>query len=261
MKPKILLLNDDGISAPGLRHLFESVREFADVYVVAPVIEKSGAGLSMTLKKPLIIQKVEWEGHPNAYSITGTPADCVKLAMNTILETPPDLIISGINRGSNAGRNVLYSGTIGGVIEGVYRNGIPGIAFSAHDYEEPNFEAFGKYILPIIQYFMEHPPSSGTLINVNFPSLGTDGVKGIKMARQGRGFWTDNPDMRKHPAGEHYFWLGGKWRHFDEYPDSDVHLLNQGYVTVVPIHVDELTDHNHLEQHRDAFEERFRVLE
>lgn len=259
MKPKILLLNDDGISAPGLRHLFDPVKDFAEIYVVAPVIEKSGAGLSMTLKKPLIIQKATWEGHPEAYSVTGTPADCVKLAMSSILDTPPDLIISGINRGSNAGRNVLYSGTIGGVIEGIYRN-IPGIAFSSHDYDEPNFTAFEKYILPIIQYFMEHPPSPGTLINVNFPSLTTGPVKGLKMARQGRGFWTDNPDKRQHPAGDHYFWLGGKWRHFDEKDDSDVQLLNQGYITVVPIHVDELTDHDHLENHRTTFEERFKSL-
>jgi 5'-nucleotidase len=260
MKPNILLLNDDGISAPGLKHLFRAIKEIATICVAAPVIEKSGAGLSMTLKKPLKIQKMVWEDHPRAYSISGTPADCVKLAMNSLLDTPPDLIVSGINRGSNAGRNVLYSGTVGGVIEGVYRNSLPGIAFSSHDFANPDFEHFEKYIPAIISYFLENKPSQGTLINVNFPSLASGPVKGIKMARQGRGFWTDNPDKRQHPEGEHYFWLGGKWRHFDEHPDSDVHLLQQGYITAVPIHVDELTDHRHLEQHREAFELNFEKL-
>lgn len=254
MKPNLLILNDDGISAPGLKHLYRAVHKEVETHIVAPVIEKSGAGLSMTLRKPLKILKVDWEDHPNSYSITGTPADCVKLALNTLLNTPPDLIISGINKGSNAGRNVLYSGTIGGVIEGVYRNNIPGIAFSSHDFANPDYDKFEKYIYPIVRYFLENPITPGTLINVNFPSLSNGPVKGIKMARQGLGFWTDKPDERTHPEGEPYYWLGGQWRTFDEDPLSDVHLLEQGYITVVPIHVNELTDHNHLNEHKDRFE-------
>ncbi len=256
MKPIVLMVNDDGINAPGLKHLFHALKDKVDLTVVAPLHEKSGAGLSMTLTKPLRILKKPFEGI-EAFTVNGTPADCVKLALTSLYETPPDLIVSGINRGSNAGRNVLYSGTIGGVIEGVYRNSIQGIAFSSCEYENTSYEPLQKYVYPIIQHVLEHPLPTGTFLNVNFPRHTESPVKGLKFAKQGRSFWTDNPDKRSHPEGDHYYWLGGKWRDHDEEPESDVHLLGQGYISAVPIHVNELTDHNHFEKHKTIFEDYF----
>ncbi|MBM3184535.1 MAG: 5'/3'-nucleotidase SurE, partial [Chlamydiae bacterium] len=167
-RPFLLITNDDGIHAPGLRHLWESVRAFADVAIVAPIMEKSGCGMSITWGKPLRIQSVIWDNETSAWSLNGTPADCVKMALSVLLDRPPQLIISGINRGSNAGRTVLYSGTVGGTIEGALK-GIPGIAFSFSDEEVPPLSATQEYIFPLIQYFLEHPLPSETILNVNFP--------------------------------------------------------------------------------------------
>src|SRR3989338_2220579 len=146
-RPFLLITNDDGISAPGIKHLWQAVHEFADVAIVAPHVEKSGCGLSITWAKPLRIQPFVWDGDTPAWSVNGTPADCVKMACSVILEKRPQMVLSGVNRGSNAGRTVLYSGTIGGVIEGAYKN-IPGIAFSFSDMNMPlpPLESTKKYI-------------------------------------------------------------------------------------------------------------------
>ncbi len=256
----ILLVNDDGIYAEGLKYLYKALTGKAKITIVAPINERSGSGLSMTLAKPLKIFQIPWENGDKAYSVTGTPSDCVKLALNTLMDAPPDCIVSGINRGSNSGRTVLYSGTIGGVIEGVYRNDLPGIAFSSSDFNNPSYERFVKYIHPIVDHFMRHPPKTGTLINVNFPISKHEKIKGFKMTRQGKGFWTDNPDRRIHPEGDPYFWLGGKWKECTEEADSDVSWLDKGYITAVPVHVNELTDHEHLEKHKVYFEEIFTKL-
>lgn len=260
MKPRFLIINDDGIHAPGIRHLYQAVKDYADCFIVAPLAEKSGSGLSMTLTKPLKITPTYWDAHLKVWHVNGTPADCVKLALNSLLQVPPDLIISGINRGSNAGRNVLYSGTIGGVIEGVYRNNLPGIAFSCSDFKDPNYAHFEKYVYPIIQHFLKHPISPGSLMNVNFPSLSLGKIQGIRIAKQGKGFWTDSPDKRIHPEGDPYFWLGGTWRSYEEDLESDVYLLEQGYITCAPIQINELTDHLLFSKHKPLFEETFEAL-
>src|SRR5262249_46512385 len=150
-KPFLLITNDDGIHAPGIRHLWESVHAFADVAIVAPHTEKSGSGLSITWAKPLMIREVAWEKNTPAWTVNGTPADCVKMATSVLLKKRPDMVISGINRGSNAGRTVLYSGTIGGVIEGVLKQ-IPGIAFSFCDMDPPPLSVTKPYIFPLIQH-------------------------------------------------------------------------------------------------------------
>ena len=240
---RLLLINDDGIHAQGLRHLWNSLADHFDITIAAPAIEQSGVGLAITLRKPLHIENVPWEKETSAWKISGTPADCVKLALKVILKEPPDLIVSGINRGSNSGRNVLYSGTVGGVIEGVLRN-IPGVAFSCSNFDNPEYHEAEKHILSVVNYLLEHPMPKGTFLNVNFPDHGGE-IKGFKLARQGRGYWIDSPDERLHPEGRPYYWLGGKWNFHDEEEDSDVYFLNQGYMAAVPIHIDELTDHHH----------------
>ena len=252
-KPRLLLINDDGIHAPGLRHLFEALEGTADVSIVAPAIEQSGVGVAITLRSPLHIEEVAWDSKKTpAWKINGTPADCVRLAVSLLLGGPPDLIVSGINQGSNAGRNVLYSGTIGGVIEGTLR-GIPGIAFSCEDFDKPDFFAVQKHILPVVRHVLECPLPSGTLLSVNFPEIKGE-IKGFKLARQGRGYWREAPEKRLHPQGMPYYWMGGKWIAYEEHPESDVALLGQGYATVVPIHVGELTDYGLLEERKHLFE-------
>jgi len=254
-KPKILITNDDGIRSKGLWHLWHAIKDHADATVVAPAIQKSGVGLSLTIHKPITINPYPWEGG-SAWSVTGTPADCVRLGRRIILNEKPDLVLSGINRGSNSGRNVLYSGTLGGVIEGSLR-GVPGIGFSSTEFEtDPQYEKIEKYVLPLVNHVLEHPLGAGTVLNVNFPTHFEE-FKGVKLARQGRGLWVENPDRRLHPDGDPYFWLGNEWDEHDEHHESDVSLLRQGYITAVPIHVDELTDHKFLESRKSHFEDHF----
>ena len=255
-RPYLLITNDDGIHAPGIKHLWQSVHEYAETAIVAPLFEKSGSGLSITWGKPLMIQSVHWEGNAPAWSINGTPADCVKMALAVLLERRPQLIISGINRGSNAGRTVLYSGTIGGVIEGAMK-GIPGIAFSYSDYDSiPSVDVTKKFIFPLIQYFINHPLPPGTILNVNFPYASKE-IKGVRIAMQGKGHWSEQPDKRIHPDGLPYYWLGGCWRSFEEEPESDVALLEQGYITAVPLQIDQLTHPEVFSTHKEAIARKF----
>jgi 5'-nucleotidase len=258
MRPFLLITNDDGIHAPGIRHLFEAVREYADVAIVAPHSERSGSGLGITWTKPLHIHPVAWEGADKAWSVTGTPADCVKMGLAVLLERTPDMIISGVNRGSNAGRTVLYSGTVGGVIEGALK-GIPGIAFSFCDFEAPPLSATKKYIFPLIRHFLDNPLPKGTLLNVNFPYNAKVEIKGLRMAKQGRSYWQESPDRRIHPEGLPYYWLGGAWGGVEEEIDSDVALIDQGYIAAVPIQISELTCQKTFDKYKDFSEKNFTV--
>lgn len=252
-RPNILITNDDGINALGIKHLWNSLKNFADLTIIAPHMEQSAVGLSISIRQPLHIQAVTWANPTKAWSVTGTPADCVKLALKVILDSPPDLVVSGINRGTNAGRNVLYSGTVAGAIEGVMHN-IPGVAFSCNDFIDPDYQLVEKYIPTVIKHVLEHPLPSGTLLNVNFPEK-VHGIKGFKMARQGKEHWSENPDKRTHPVeGHDYYWLGNTIATFDEDTESDIAWLKQGYVTAVPIHIGELTDHAHLKKSKSHFE-------
>ena len=256
-RPHILITNDDGIFAPGIKHLRNALKDMADLTVIAPSMERSATSLSITLREPLRIDEVKWSDNTNVWSINGTPADCVKMALNVVMDNPPDLLVSGINRGSNSGRNVLYSGTVACAIEGVLHD-IPSIAFSCYDYHDPEYHHAEQYIPKIVQHVIEHPLPEGTLLNVNFPTKLRKRVKGIKLTRQGKEFWMENPDKRSHPAeGHHYYWLGAKIATFDEEEDCDVTWLKKGYVAAVPIHIGELTDHGHLSERKSHFEELF----
>lgn len=253
-KPRILISNDDGVHAPGIKCLWEALKEIADLTVVAPQNEQSATSLSITLRSPLRVERVNWNDHANVWSVNGTPSDSVKLGLKVVLKTPPDLVVSGINRGSNAGRNVLYSGTVAAAIESVL-NGIPSIAFSCEDYWETDYSPAKVHVPKIVSHILEHPLPKGTLLNVNFPSKEANGVKGYKMTRQGREYVIDDPIERAHPAEGHvYYWLGGKRAVFEENEDSDISWLKKGYVTAVPIHIDELTDYRHLDATRHRFE-------
>lgn len=255
-RPYILLTNDDGVYAPGIKHLWKVLSQMADVVVVAPASEQSAVSLSITIRHPLKIEKLDWpwDSKATVWSVNGTPADCVKLALNVILPDPPQLIVSGINRGNNAGRNILYSGTVAAVIEGVMHD-IPGIAFSVADYFNPDYEKVEQYIPSIIKYSLEHRLPAGTFLNVNFPKHTETGIKGIRFATQGKEYWSENPEQRKHPAeGSSYYWLGAKLAQFEEDNHCDVALLKEGYATAVPIRINDLTHHLLLNQQRENFE-------
>ncbi len=258
-KPNVLITNDDGVHAPGIRHLYEALKDLAQITVIAPAIDQSATGLSITLRSPLMIQKLNWGNHYSIYSVSGTPADCVKMGLSVIMETPPDLVLSGINRGSNAGRNLLYSGTVAGAMEACLY-GIPSVAFSCHDFYEPDFITAQPHIPGIVEHVLKHPLPKGTLLNVNFPSKDHAGIKGYKMTRQGKEYWREDPSERSHPAEKHsYYWLGAKLAQFEEHEDSDITWLRKGFVTAAPIHVDELTDHNHLSSRKSDFEKIFQT--
>lgn len=250
-KPYILITNDDGIEASGLLALYQAVCDFAEVVIIAPASEQSGVGTAISLRNPLQIQPVVWPNKAAAWKVTGTPADCVRLGLYTILDRTPDLILSGINRGSNAGRTVLYSGTVGAVIEGTMKN-VPGIAFSSVNYQNPNYDQFKEFIQPIALQCLTQPLPKGTLLNVNFPNV--EKIQGVKLAHQGMGYWMEDPEQRLHPEGHEYYWLGGKWSAHDEEEESDVYLLEKGYITAVPIYIDQLTDKALLLERKKNFE-------
>jgi 5'-nucleotidase len=256
-RPLILITNDDGISAPGIKHLWQALKQHADLAIVAPAFEQSSVGLATTIRNPLHINQVSWADNAPAWSVSGTPADCIKLALSVILKNKPDLIVSGINRGTNAGRSVLYSGTVAGAIEAVFR-GIPAIAFSCYDYTSPDYQAAGQCVPEIVRYVLQHSLPQGTLLNVNFPSQNLP-LKGIQMARQGKGHWAENPDERAHPSeGNTYYWLGAKFLEFSEEEEGDVYLLSQGYATAVPVHVGELTDHKAYAERKHHFDQQLK---
>lgn len=251
---RILLSNDDGIEAPGLKALWEPLfaSDLFDLFIVAPASEKSGAGVSITWNRPLAIRRTSWEGSTPAWAVDGSPADCVKMAYRVLLDQPPDLIISGINAGSNAGRNILHSGTIGAVIEGVLK-GIPGIALSCENGREPNFGVAQKYIVQIVNYLLEHPLPTGSLLNVNVPHVAKDEVLGFRLTRNGRGRWVEEPTLHLATDEDTSYWLGGRLEEIPEEEDSDIALLAAGYLTAVPIHIHSLTDEDELQKRREAF--------
>lgn len=256
MKPYILITNDDGIHAPGLKALWESLSKVADTVVVAPATEQSATGLSITVRSPLRVEKQNWQGS-TAWSVMGTPADSVKMALSVLLERKPDLIVSGINRGSNAGRNVLYSGTVSAVIEGAMRD-IPGVAFSCYDYLEPDYLLASKHVPSIVNYVLDHPLPTGTLLNVNFPEKNLAPYKGFKMGRQGKGYWKERPDVRTHPGeGHEYWWLGLEHANYEEHEESDIALLKQGFITSVPVFIADLTHSSLFDERKKGFENYF----
>ena len=258
-KPHILITNDDGVDSKGIRYLWEAISSFADVTIVAPSEERSGSGTSFNYLTPIRVDKEEWKDGTKVWRVHGSPTDCVKLGLSSFVDNQPDLVLSGINFGTNAGRTAIYSGTVGGVIEAVMRN-IKGVAFSCCQ-EEGEINHVKKYIEPVVRHALDITFPHGTLLNVNFPCHEEEGFRGFRLARQGRGYWVDRPKQVEHPEGLLSYSLGGRWANYPEHEESDVSLLREGFITAVPIHVSELTDHSHLEEHRSTFEQLDKLFE
>lgn len=241
--PTILVTNDDGVSAPGLRALVQAMTEIGNVVVVAPDKPQSGMGHAITIGDPLRIEKVHLFGQIEAYQCSGTPVDCVKLAKDKILHRNPDLCVSGINHGSNSSINVIYSGTMSAAVEACIES-IPAIGFSLLDYSfEADFSAAAHYAKTISRLLLKNTLPPGTLLNVNFPKLPLDEIKGIKVCRQAIAKWQEDYDERVDPRGHKYYWLTGKFVSNDKGEDSDEWALNQGYVSVVPVQYDLTAKH------------------
>lgn len=247
-KPLILVTNDDGITAPGIRALIEVMNTIGDVVVVAPDSPQSGMGHAITINSTLHIERVTIDnGNQLEYSSSGTPADCVKLGVKQVLDRRPDLCVSGINHGSNSSINVIYSGTMSAAIEaGV--EGIPAIGFSLCDYNwNANFDHCKAYIKTIAENVLKHGLDSGTVLNVNFPKLKTTALKGIKVCRQAKANWEEVFDKRQSPNGKDYYWLTGKFVNLDKGEDTDEWALANGYVSLVPVQFD-LTAHHSIQK-------------
>ena len=243
-KPLILITNDDGINAPGLRALIEIMNDIGDVVVVAPGSAQSGMGHAITINSTLHLEHVSIDsGKQQEYSCSVTPADCVKLAINEILERRPDLCVSGINHGSNSSINVIYSGTMSAAIEAGIE-GIPAIGFSLLDYNyNANFEAAKHFAKKITKSVLKNSLPKDVVLNVNIPKLSKHDIKGLKVCRQARANWQEEFDKRQTPQGKDYYWLTGKFVILDHGQDTDEWALKNGYVSVVPIQFD-LTAHH-----------------
>ena len=247
-KPLILVTNDDGITAPGLRSLIKVMNEIGEVVVVAPDSPQSGMGHAITINSTLYCDKIKVTDGPQVeYSCSGTPADCVKLAINELLDKKPDLCVSGINHGSNSSINVIYSGTMSAAIEAGIE-GVPAIGFSLLDFKwNADFKPLKEYIKKISLEALKKGIPKDVVLNVNFPLLKNGKIKGMKICRQARAYWVEEFDKRTNPMGREYYWLTGTFINEDKGEDTDEWALNKGYISIVPTQFD-LTAHHSLQQ-------------
>jgi len=245
-KPLILVTNDDGITAPGLRKLIHIMNEIGEVVVVAPDSPQSGMGHAITISDTLYCKKEKIDDGPQQeYSISGTPADCVKFAVREILNKKPDLCVSGINHGANSSINVIYSGTMSAAVEAGLE-GIKSIGFSLLDYSwDADFTSCKEYIRKISLKLLKEKKEN-LILNVNFPS-NTKKFKGVKVCRQAKGYWEDTYDKRISPLGKEYYWLTGNFVNQEDSKETDEWALSQGYVSVVPISFD-MTSHKDIDK-------------
>lgn len=239
IRPVILVTNDDGVSAPGIRALIEVMSEIGDVVVVAPDKPQSAMGHAITINSTLYLNKISKDTDTiTEYSCSGTPVDCVKLAVNEILKRKPDLCVSGINHGSNSSINVIYSGTMSAAVEAGIE-GIPAIGFSLLDYDwNADFEAIKSFVKKISLEVLENGLPEGVILNVNFPKLKEKDIKGIKVCRQAKALWVEKFDKRKTPQGKDYYWLAGEFVNEDKGEDTDEWALDNSYISVVPVQFD-----------------------
>ncbi len=247
-KPLILVTNDDGITAPGIRTLISVMQEIGDVVVVAPDKPQSAMGHAITINSTLHLNKVSAvDAEVIEYSCSGTPVDCVKMAVSEILKQKPDLCVSGINHGSNSSINVIYSGTMSAAVEAAIE-GIPAIGFSLQDFDwNADFEPTKSFVKRIAMQVLQNGLPDGVLLNVNFPKLTKENIKGIKVCRQAKAQWLEKFDKRTTPHGKDYYWLTGEFVNQDNGDDTDEWALDNGYISLVPVQFD-MTAHHAMQQ-------------
>ncbi|MBL6677377.1 MAG: 5'/3'-nucleotidase SurE [Bacteroidetes bacterium] len=243
-RPLILVTNDDGINAPGIRTLIAIMKDIGDIVVVAPDSPQSGMGHAITINSTLHSSRITpKDSEIIEYSCSGTPADCVKLAINELMPRKPDLCVSGINHGSNSSINVIYSGTMSAAIEAGIE-GIPAIGFSLLDYSwNADFKQSKNFISKITLNALNNGIPKGVVLNVNIPSVKKSDIKGVKICRQAMAYWVEEFDKRKNPLGQEYYWLTGKFVNKDKGEDTDEWALSNNYISIVPVEFD-LTAHH-----------------
>ena len=245
MRPIILITNDDGVTAPGIRSLIEAVHDLGEVIVVAPDSPQSGMGHAITIGKPLRLDEVDifHDLDVKAWQSSGTPVDCVKLAHDVILHRKPDICLSGINHGSNASINVIYSGTMSAAMEAAVE-GIPSAGFSLQDFNfDADFSVAKEVVREVTQKMLADHMPHHFLLNVNIPKVKKEDFKGTKICRQADAKWAENFVKRKDPRGRDYFWMTGKFVNRDRGMDTDIEALDNGYASIVPVRIDFTDEH------------------
>jgi 5'-nucleotidase len=245
---RILLTNDDGIYAKGIEVLHAHLCKDYEVVVVAPETEQSAVGHAITLTDPLRVKSVDRNGAFFGYAVKGTPADCVKLAINELVELAPDLVVSGINLGANVGINVIYSGTVSAATEGTIL-GVPAIAFSINSFRDPDFEPAARFARLLVQQVGEHGLPPHTSLNVNVPAIPESKIKGVRVTRQGITRFVEKFDRRVDPRENVYYWQCGSTPPLDEDGNTDASALANDCISITPIQHD-LTNYDFLESLR-----------
>jgi 5'-nucleotidase len=250
MMPVILITNDDGIHSPGLIALSTALKELGDIYIVAPDRERSAASHSLTLHRPLKVEKLR-EG---VYSIDGTPTDCVILAINRLLPEKPALVASGINKGGNLGGDITYSGTVSGAFEGTIL-GIPSFAISLVTGEEAqplHFETASSFAKKIGKFILEKSLPPDTLLNINVPNVDRSKIRGVRFTHQGKMAYNNSIKEIYDPRGKRHYWIGGSQLHLEHSEDTDIQAVQDGYISITPIHFD-LTNYEALNSLKTSF--------
>jgi 5'-nucleotidase len=232
-----LLTNDDGIYAKGLSSLYEELSREAECLIVAPEIEQSAVGHAVTIFRPLMVRRATKNGNFLGYAIYGTPADCVKIGIKELAGKPVDLVISGINRGSNAGINVIYSGTVSAATEAAII-GIPSFAISLDTHKEADFTYAAKFARKMARLILSNPTLRGSAVNINVPCLPSEEIKGVVVVRQGKKNIVETFEKRMDPRENTYYWISGKYTVVAEEKNSDVAALASGFITITPIQYD-----------------------
>ncbi|MCX7862888.1 MAG: 5'/3'-nucleotidase SurE [Bacteroidales bacterium] len=235
----ILVCNDDGYQAPGLLALIEAVSPYGKVIAVVPEKSESGKSHSITMTLPLRLNLMYETSHVTLYACSGTPVDSIKLALNKVLTRKPDIVVSGINHGSNSSISVIYSGTMGAVIEACL-NGIPAMGFSLLDFSrEADFTASKLVVKQMMENIIKHSLPPMVCLNVNIPRVSLHELKGIRLTRQAKGVWKEEFDMRIDPHNKKYYWMTGDFNNFEpNAQDTDEWALANGFASVVPVHAD-----------------------
>ena len=243
--PLILISNDDGIYAPGIYALWESMSEIGQTTVVAPNTEKSAVGHAITIYDPIRIEKVIRSNGFEGYAVNGTPADCVKIAIGSFLDKKPNIIVSGINAGSNMGTNILYSGTVSAAAEGTML-GVPSIAFSLNTFNTDNYDLSKEVAIKMTKNVLNHGLPTGTLLNVNIPKCEISECQGYKVTSQGDEYFLDDLEKREDPRGRFYYWMSGKIVNNDNSNEQDGYAIANNWVSVTPIQY-KLTNHKFID--------------
>ena len=245
-KPNILITNDDGIYSEGIYALWEAMREVGNPFVVAPHTEQSGSGHGITLNNPLRVNKIKRSNGFKGYAVEGSPADCAKIGIRSLMKDSPDILISGINQGANLGTNLIYSGTVSAAAEGAIL-GIPSVAISLASVKTDNFYLAKTVAIDTVKWVMKNSLPKGTLLNVNVPYCDENKINGIRFTRQGNQYFVDDYEKRTDPSYKNYYWIKGEINDDDRSIDYDGKAISENYISVTPIHF-KLTNEEYLKE-------------